>query len=49
MEADKVRTSIRGPKSDLTIELYFAHDEVRTPVLARLPLALGVFTVELLP
>ncbi len=49
IEADKVRVSIHGPKSDLTIELYFARDDVRTPVLARLPLALGVFTVELLP
>jgi hypothetical protein len=49
VEADKVRTNIHGPKSDLTIELYFARDEVRTPILARLPLALGVFTVELLP
>lgn len=49
IEADKVRVSIHGPKSDLTIELYFARDDVRTPVLARLPLSLGVFTVELLP
>jgi hypothetical protein len=48
-EADKVRTSIKGPKSDITIELYFSHDAVRTPLLAKLPLPLGMFTVELLP
>jgi len=49
IEADKVRVGLRGPKADLTFEIYFARDEVRTPLLARLPLALGTFTVELLP
>lgn len=48
-EADKVRVSIHGPKADTTFDIYFARDEVRTPLLARLPLALGTFTVELLP
>jgi hypothetical protein len=47
VEADKVRTSIRGPKADYTIEILFSHDAARTPLLARLPLALGTFTVEL--
>jgi hypothetical protein len=49
VEADKVRVSVRGPKADVTFEIYFARDEVRTPLLARLPLTLGTFTVELLP
>jgi hypothetical protein len=49
VEADKVRVSVRGPKADTTFEIYFARDEVRTPLLARLPLTLGTFTVELLP
>lgn len=49
IDADKVRISIRGPKADLTVEVLFARDEARTPVLARLPLVLGTFTVELLP
>jgi len=49
VDADKVRVSVRGPKADITFEIYFARDEVRTPLLARLPLALGTFTVELLP
>ena len=49
VDADKVRVSVRGPKADTTFEIYFARDEVRTPLLARLPLALGTFTVELLP
>jgi hypothetical protein len=47
VDADKVRASIRGPKADYTIEILFSHDGARTPLLARLPLALGTFTVEL--
>lgn len=49
MEADRFRTSIKGPASDLTLELYFAHDAVRTPVLVKIPLPLATFTVELIP
>jgi hypothetical protein len=48
VEADRIQTSIKGPASDLTVELFFARDPVRTPVLARLPLPLGAFTVELM-
>lgn len=47
--ADRVHVAIQGPKADLSADLYFARDLPRTPVLARIPLALGVFTVELLP
>ena len=47
--ADRVKTVIKGPKADITVDLYFSHDGVRTPVLAKIPLALGTFTVELLP
>jgi hypothetical protein len=49
VDADKVRVSVHGPKSDTTFELLFARDAVRTPLLARLPLSLGTFTVELEP
>jgi hypothetical protein len=49
LEADRVRIGIRGPKAELAVEVLFARDAARTPVLARLPLALGTFTVELLP
>lgn len=49
VDTDKVRVGVRGPKADLTFEILFARDEVRTPLLARLPMALGTFTVELLP
>ncbi len=49
VETDKVRVSIHGAKADTTFEILFARDEVRTPLMARLPLALGTFTVELQP
>ena len=49
VNADRVHTVIKGPAADITADLYFSHDELRTPVLARIPLPLGTFTVELLP
>jgi hypothetical protein len=47
VEADQIRVSSHGPKSDLTFDVYFAKDDHRTPLMARLPLSLGTFTVEL--
>jgi hypothetical protein len=49
VDTDKVRVSVHGAKADTTFEINFARDEMRTPLLARLPLALGTFTVELQP
>lgn len=46
-EADRVLATIRGPSSNLTVEIFFARDAARTPLLAKLPLALGTFSVEL--
>ena len=48
-EADKVRVDVKGPKSELSLELFFAHDDVRTPLKATVPLPLGAFSVELIP
>jgi hypothetical protein len=47
VEADRILATIRGPASNLTIELFFSRDNARTPLLAKLPLALGTFSVEL--
>ena len=47
VDADKIHATIKGPASDLAVDIYFAKDDARTPVLARLPLTLGTFTVEL--
>ena len=49
MDADRFRTSIKGPASDLTLELFFARDAARTPVMITIPLPLATFTVELIP
>ncbi|MCU1334422.1 MAG: hypothetical protein JWO19_3 [Bryobacterales bacterium] len=49
MDADRFRTSIKGPASDLTLELFFARDAVRTPVMMKIPVSLATFTVELIP
>jgi hypothetical protein len=49
IDADRFRTSIKGPASDLTVELYFARDAIRTPVMLKIPLSLATFSVELIP
>jgi hypothetical protein len=47
VEADRVLASFKGPASNSSVELYFARDAVRTPVLVRVALAAGTFTMEL--
>jgi hypothetical protein len=49
VDADRFRTSIKGPASDLTLEMFFRRDAVRTPVMMKIPLSLATFTVELIP
>jgi hypothetical protein len=44
---DHMLATIKGPASDITVEIYFARDAARTPVLAKVPVELGTFTVEL--
>jgi hypothetical protein len=44
---DKLLAAVRGPSSNLTFDLLFARDPARTPVLIRVPLALGTFSLEL--
>ena len=46
-DADRIVATIKGPSTNLTVEIFFAKDAARTPLLARIPLALGTFTVEL--
>jgi Protein of unknown function (DUF3108) len=47
VEADRLVASIRGKASDVTVELFFALDGTHRPVLVRVPLALGTFSLEL--
>jgi Protein of unknown function (DUF3108) len=46
-EADRVTATIKGPASEITVDLFFARDAVRTPVLIQTPLAMGKFALEL--
>jgi hypothetical protein len=48
VDADRILATVKGPTTELTVEIFFARDAVRTPLLARIPLALGSFTVELI-
>jgi hypothetical protein len=45
--ADRVTVSFRGPSSSHTLEIFFARDAARTPLLIRVPFTLGTFALEL--
>lgn len=47
--ADRMITTFNGPASKFTFEMYFARDAARTPLVIRVPLALGSFSMELAP
>lgn len=47
VEADRIVASIKGPSSDVTAEIFFSRDPARVPLMAKVPLSLGVFSVEL--
>lgn len=49
MVADRLVASLKGPSSALTLELFFARDAARTPLLIRVPFPLGTFSLELTP
>lgn len=48
-EADRLLLTIKGPSSESKAEIFFARDATRTPVLIRIPVALGTFRMELAP
>ena len=47
VQADRIQAAIKGPASEFTLQVLFAKDAARTPVLVRIPLSLGTFTAEL--
>jgi hypothetical protein len=49
VEADRLTATVKGAASDTTLEIFFARDRTRRPVLARVPLSSGAFTMELAP
>jgi len=46
-KADRMAVSIKGPKSDINFEVFFALDSARTPLAVRVPLSVGVVSMEL--
>jgi len=46
-DADRIVVAMKGPASDLNFEIFFSRDASRTPLLVRVPLALGTFSMEL--
>jgi hypothetical protein len=44
---DHVVVSVKGQKSDLSFEVFFARDPARTPVLVKVPFTMGTFSMEL--
>jgi len=43
----EVTSTVKGPASDVTVEVYYARDPARTPVLITIPVSLGKITLEL--
>ncbi|HYP06234.1 MAG TPA: DUF3108 domain-containing protein [Bryobacteraceae bacterium] len=48
LEAEKITASVKGPVTAATADLFFAKDAVRTPLLIRVPLKAGQFSLELI-
>jgi hypothetical protein len=45
---DKLVGSVKGPASTQQFEVYFARDPARTPLLVKVPLPVGAFSMELI-
>jgi hypothetical protein len=45
--ADRVTVSLKGPASSSTFEMFFARDPARTPLLVKIPVAVGTISLEL--
>jgi hypothetical protein len=44
---DHLAINVKGPKSSFSFEIFFARDAARTPLLIRVPLSVGTFSMEL--
>jgi hypothetical protein len=44
---DHVVVSVKGQKANFSLEIFFARDAARTPVLVKAPFAIGVFSMEM--
>jgi len=46
-QADRVMISLKGPSSDVSVEVFFDRDPARTPLLVKVPFSAGTFSMEL--
>lgn len=46
-QADRILASVKGPSSEFDVEIFFSKDDARTPLLVKLPLSMGSFSMEL--
>jgi hypothetical protein len=44
---DHINVSIKGPVSNFTFEIFYARDAARTPLLIKIPVAIGTISLEL--
>jgi hypothetical protein len=44
---DHLMVAVKGPKSDFTVEVFYARDAARTPLLIKIPQAVGTLSMEL--
>jgi hypothetical protein len=44
---DHLVCSVKGPKSDFSVEVYYARDAARTPLLIKIPQTAGTLSMEL--
>ena len=47
VEADRFTLALKGPASETNFEIWLARDPARTPVMIRVPFAMGTFSMEL--
>jgi hypothetical protein len=46
-EADRILISVKGPASGIDFEIFYARDAARTPLMVKVPLPLGLVSMEL--
>lgn len=46
-QTDEMACTVKGPSSTVTFDMYFARDAARTPLLVKVPFAMGTFSMEL--
>ncbi|MFB3825631.1 MAG: DUF3108 domain-containing protein [Bryobacteraceae bacterium] len=47
VQADRILATVKGPASSVNLEIFYARDPGRTPLVVKVPFSLGVFSMEL--